>query len=866
MSKDRPNNSGATIGADFDLDGDTIASRDEAVGSPDGQATVLPAGFQAGRYTILDQIGRGGMGVVYKAYDPELDRRIALKLLRVNAQSGSLANRARDRLLREAQALAQLSHPNVVAAYDVGTIGQDVFVAMELVEGWTLKQWIRESKPSVYAKVRALVAAGRGIEAAHAAGLIHRDVKPDNIIVGKDGRVRVLDFGLARAALAEERVAGKQENKQDSEALVSGELTSGGSFLDTPMTLAGTIVGTPGYMAPAQYRGQATDEQTDQYSFCVTLYEALYGCRPWRARKYGELKKKVLSGQLDPPPAQVKVPARFRRIVLRGLALAKEDRYRSMTELLAELAQDPRVARRRKLVMAAMVLLVGLAFGGAYAWQASKQKLCKGAGENLLGVWDDSIKQKVQKQFAASGRGYAQDTFGRVAKALDGYAHAWVQMRKDACEATHLRGEQSAGLLDLRMRCLDQGLGEMRALTWLFAEKTDAAVVDRAVAAVSSLAALDRCADSESLQAAYPPPADHATRERVNAQRKKLQRATALERAGKYKEGLAIVQAVAGELAQTDYAPLQAEAYLDLGRLQSMSGQAKPAEESLYRAARAAGLAKDSRRRAQGSALLIRVIGLQQARYPEMKMLGELARADVAQAGDDPVLLATTLNSLAVVYASQGQYDSALPYFQQALAAQEKNLGRENRAVAVTLSNLGNVLQLQGQVEEARKCFARALAIREKVLGPKHIRVAYALHNLAGVQTAFGHGQDSLPLYRRALAILENTIGARHPHMASMLTNLGLLQLSLGELPQARARCEQALSIWEQALGQQHPSVAEALMCLGRVLLKQGLVAQARKLGQRALLIREQAFGPDNAAVTKVKDLIAEIESGRAKK
>jgi len=320
-------------GDEFNTDGDT----DPLTGdSQDGDGTQqhLENGSYVGRYLILKQLGRGGMGVVYKAYDPKLDRRIALKLLSVRRRDPVAANRARERLLREAQALAQLSHPNVVSAYDVGTIDEDVFVTMELVEGQTLPRWRQKNHPSVRQILAVMIAAGQGIAAAHQAGLIHRDIKSDNIIVGEDGRVRVLDFGLARAATGEDasqsqsgslsdgQRAGSAEKKPSADETLTGE-----SRLRSHLTLDGAVLGTPGYMAPEQYLSLDLDEFSDQYSYCVTFYEMLYGRLPVRAKKFKQFKNRVTSGKIDPAPADSRVPMRLRKILLRGLSVTKEARF-----------------------------------------------------------------------------------------------------------------------------------------------------------------------------------------------------------------------------------------------------------------------------------------------------------------------------------------------------------------------------------------------------------------------------------------------------------------------------------------------------------------------------------------------------------
>jgi serine/threonine-protein kinase len=355
----------------------------------------LQRGSSVGRYLLLDKLGEGGMGVVYKAYDPELDRTVALKLLQADSAGQG------ERLLREAQALAQLQHPNVIAVYDVGMFGaNDVFVAMEFVAGQNARQWIKEDPRSHDEILAVFQAAGEGLEAAHRAGLVHRDFKPDNVVVGQDGRTRVLDFGLARTVslrgpeavpaheslatagmIDEENTVGppRSARRPVREAQSLSAPTDSGRFssnlLNSPLTHAGAIVGTPRFMAPEQHLGDPVDARADQFSFCVSLYWALYRSFPFD----GELDS-LLRGQISGAPADSTVPRWLRQVLLRGLAIRPQARFPSMAELLAALRADPRLARRRwlraaALAIAATAVVVAIVAGGL-AW-----KVRRGAAE-----------------------------------------------------------------------------------------------------------------------------------------------------------------------------------------------------------------------------------------------------------------------------------------------------------------------------------------------------------------------------------------------------------------------------------------------------------------------------------------------------
>ncbi|MCW5809060.1 MAG: serine/threonine protein kinase, partial [Deltaproteobacteria bacterium] len=285
----------------------------------------LPSGIHEtgalGRFNILDILGAGGMGIVLAAYDPHLDRKVAIKILRTRGMSQGRREREAARLLREARALAQLSHPHVVTVYDAGTIDDHVFIAMEYIAGQTLRSWLLAAPRSVDEILEVYVKAGRGLAAGHAVGVIHRDFKPDNVLVGHDGRVRVIDFGLA------------QPPRRDD-----ADVSAAGAAARAPSTpndeTAGALFGTPTYMAPEQHDRAEIDGRTDQFAFCVALYEALYKRLPFDGATYYELVANVTSGELRPPPEDAGVPKRVASVLGRGLARDPARRFPSMDALL----------------------------------------------------------------------------------------------------------------------------------------------------------------------------------------------------------------------------------------------------------------------------------------------------------------------------------------------------------------------------------------------------------------------------------------------------------------------------------------------------------------------------------------------------
>ncbi|HTM19879.1 MAG TPA: protein kinase, partial [Kofleriaceae bacterium] len=273
----------------------SMAARSPTIPNVAGDAHIdLEPGDKVDRFSILGRLGHGGMGVVFSAYDPRLDRKVALKLLRSSDDSKLTPEEAQARLLREAQALAQQSHPNVIAVYDVGTYKSEVYIAMELVEGKTLGQWLRAYQRSHREILDKFVQAGKALAAAHGSGLVHRDFKPENVLVGDDDRVRVMDFGLARSLFYD-----IPEESLDPMFRIA---VDGVSELNRDLTATGAVLGTPRYMAPEQFLGRLADARSDQFSFCVALWEALYGERPFPGVTAGELAAAVRTGRLREPP------------------------------------------------------------------------------------------------------------------------------------------------------------------------------------------------------------------------------------------------------------------------------------------------------------------------------------------------------------------------------------------------------------------------------------------------------------------------------------------------------------------------------------------------------------------------------------
>ncbi len=345
------------------------------------------------------------MGSVYAAYDPELDREVALKLHRGLAEEQS-------RLQREAQAMAQLAHPNVAGVHDVGRVDAQVFIAIELIDDPTLRAWLEQTGHPLAQRLDVLTQAGRGLIATHEAGLVHRDFKPDNVMIGADGRARVLDFALARG-----HAAGPSPTVSDR-----------ASWMKT-LTHNGALIGTPLYMSPEQYRGEPADARSDQFSFCVVLYEALYGQPPFDGRTFDELAKAVTSGRVREHASEdrVRVPTAIRRVIVRGLRVDPAQRWPSMTALLDALERASRRRRRAWLLAGGVAVLLAVP-GTVYGQRAWVQRACDAEARVLDPAYDADARAQISAAFEASGLDYAADASARVQAKLDTFHDRWSDL------------------------------------------------------------------------------------------------------------------------------------------------------------------------------------------------------------------------------------------------------------------------------------------------------------------------------------------------------------------------------------------------------------------------------------------------------
>ena len=794
----------------------------------EGVDVVLQRGDLVDRYVIVSTLGEGGMGIVYVAYDPELDRRVALKLLR--SELGSLESKEpQARLLREAQALARLSHPNVVTIFDVGTLADQVWLAMELIEGQTLKLWLRQSR-SWPQLVAVFVAAGRGLQAAHEVGLVHRDFKPENVMVGADGRVRVMDFGLA---CAEGGVIPVDPGRD--------LMMSTGTRLSDRMTQPGTLQGTPAYMAPEQWTGGVADARTDQFAFCVGLFEALYGVHPFASNSRSGIRSAVTKGEVAAIPGSLRVPGRLGRILRRGLAVQPGERWPNMTLLLAELEHDPRRTPLRVAGVAGLLIAASAVSYGVARHQEAEREGCEVVSRELAGVWDDERRAALRRAFTGTQEAFAADVWSRVEVRIDAYSEGLAGEQRALCEA-HASGAVTDRLMDLRAACLGRQKTRLAALLDVFAA-ADRVVVENAVQAVASLPSIAACADAEALLAVAPP-SDPLVAARVEGLREQLAQVEALEHAGRYEQGISLVTTVRAEAEALGYAPLAAEAAHDEGNL--LLGAVRPAEaQARFAQALRLALVSDMHAlAADAMAKQIFVVSDGLRRPAEALMLRDAAEALVERAHDDGRLEALLHNNLGVAYYAQGDSQQGQEQFARVVAAAQR-VDPPVPLLAVGYFNLGEVHLTEGRLAASRANYTQARDLFARLVGESHPMFGQAVAGIGAVDVKAGAFAAALQHCQQALEILEATHGPDHMYVIQPLLGLARAQAGTGDTEAARATFERLRGLAER-LPLVHPMAAEAFEGVGEFLASTGDVAGARALFERAVAVYVAAQGRDH--------------------
>ncbi|HTJ47638.1 MAG TPA: serine/threonine-protein kinase [Kofleriaceae bacterium] len=829
----------------------------------------LARGQLVGRkYEVVRAIGEGGMGVVYLARDTRLARDVALKV------GSAISPAALARMEREAQALARLSHPNVVVVYEVGEVDGRVFVAMELVAGGTARAWSRDRAKSAREIIAMYCAAGDGLAAAHAAGIVHRDFKPDNVLVGDDDRPRVADFGLARDSA---------ERAPDPGAADSSSIE---------VTRAGSIVGTPAYMAPEQLDGEPVDARADQFAFCAALWEALHGVRPFGGDTPADVRaaietleprtKRDDGGAGRAARAARAIPRHVDAALRRGLRVDPDARWPSMSALLAELRRDPARRRRNALLAGGAVAAIAAAAIIPLALRDHAPAPCSDDAAAIAPTWSDARTAAIAAAFERAGAGR---TWAVLRPRLDRYARDWIGAHHAACKATRLDGSQSEAILDRRMLCLGAARAQLDAvLTDL--TRTDHTAVQRAPDVLAVLPDLSACADVATLTKQAPLPADPRARAAIEDGYREAAAARLATVRGDARDPVAAGDHLVATARATRWPPLVARAaylraslLLDAGRvaegraaLEDAITQELSAGDDHLAAFAMADLAWDLAgnrkateaehwlalarplwtRTGEDPDLGVRLLGVEsmvaltRGRFDDAIAIAKRQQVLMRKAyGDEPFDDAGSHRNLSLAYINAGRFLDGEREGRLALDEMERALGKDHPLLSIYDRTLAIAEMKLGKIAESIAHFQRAIAIADAWYGPDSPAAGDAMMELATAQGVNGDEAGARSSIERAIAIETK----RDPHsrtLPDLETNLGVMLAQFGHLADARPHAAHALDEHIPILGADNPDLNSDYILLAYVDRGLGRLDDAEREGREAVRVVEKTFGTDN--------------------
>jgi serine/threonine-protein kinase len=812
----------------------------------DNKEQLLPtAEDYVGRFEIIEQLGKGGMGIVFLARDPDLDREVCLKFLRRNTSSEE-----ESRLLREARSMARLSHPNVVTVYEVGKFHDRLFVVMEYVEGMTLREWLIQNKPNWRMVLDVFTSAAKGLAAAHQAGVVHCDFKPDNVLLAKDKdqvrRVLVGDFGLA---YFQTPIRPKELEKIQIDHL---------DQLDT-LTIAGMLPGTPAYMAPEQIQGQQADIKSDQFSFCVALFEALYDARPFGGKNLAAIEENILAGRINYPSRKPALPGWLKEIFMVGLNPDPDQRYSSMAELANLLSK--KLYKKKRLTSAAIAFALMLVIIIVVVWFGRPQP-CPGAEDKLVGIWDKSRKTTLKKSFLATKLPFAKQTFVTTAKALDDYRHTWLKQHQAACLAGQVRQETSLELLDRRMECLDQRLQEFKIVTD-YLSRPDNEIVSKAIDITGNMTSADVCFDADALASLAPIPKDVDTKNAVQKTRAKMIKLEAMLDSGKIKPLFGLAQEIAKQANQSEYPPIEAESLYWMAKVQKTIGKPRPAKKTFDQAVSLGMAAGHQRLVALSWIELVKLIGVDLARPEEAIKLADTTMVMLDRIAADEELKADLLFSQAKVSKFDDQLDKTLGMYQAVLEIFERILGSGHPKTFDVRIYIIDVLISLGKFDRAQKEIEEIQVLLNKYYGLEHPKNIMLLRQRASLQNVLGNYSKDMELAKKALSLSEKIYGPKHPQTAHCHHRVAVSGGYVTDLSNSLKHIQDALEINQEVFGPNHPFVATNYRLLAYFQREAGLYQKSMAAIQKSIEIAESIFGDDHDSIFTAYSVLAYIQRGQ---
>jgi tetratricopeptide (TPR) repeat protein len=805
---------------------------------------TLPAGTEIGRYVIRDLLGAGGMGVVYIALDTALDRRVALKVLRPDL-AGDPATLA-ERLVRESRLMAKASHPGVITVHDVGRDGDQVYVAMELIAGETLGKWLKREPRTVEEVVEMFRRAGAGLGAAHRAGLVHRDFKPDNVLVELDGgevrRVLVTDFGVARAAVGDE--------SPSSERPPSGEVV---------LTATGVAVGTPAYMAPEQLSGHDVDERADVFGFAVSLWEALYGVRPFAGATPALIRAAMNTppappGQRPAHAARGRVPAWITRALLAALVADPRARTPSIAALLAALDPAPR-RRNRRRVAAALAALVGSGgvVLGVLAWpsDAAVPDPCKAGLDALAARW--SPARSADARAVLTGKAQDAEGLDAALRHLDKRAEGWRDVHLASCKA---QPAAITACLDARLKELDAISGELLGATRVAVEFPDIVVnlVGDPVFCPTGAPALREA----------NVPDDPALQRAVAEIRRQIFAIENQRIAGDYQGALAAVPAVEAAAGAAGWDRVTAEVQYLRGSIETVGSDTRHGIELLRQAATTAQRAHHDAMAASVWIVLAHATATDLRETERALEYLDYAAAAVERVGSPPDLAAQVLYTRGIVETNAHRPDPAEAHTRQALAIAEQGAPE---LIGTCVQGLAYILEDRGHHADAAAQYERALALHVEAFGDDHPEQVTYRGRLAYNLVRSGRYDEGVAQARKALAVAQATLDDKQIDRMHAHSGLSEVLLIAGHFDEALAESEQAVAMAEAIVGDKDQLYAEVLNARGVTLMAMQRAREAERTFSRACQILEFTIDDESIgdSVCRVDQAAALVDTGRAK-
>ena len=824
---------GAGVVPQGELDRIQAVARGRLFGGDSKPATI-------GRFVVLERLGSGGMGIVYAARDPDLERKVAIKVLRGTC----VGERAQARIAREAQAIARVRHPNVIHVYETGSHEDEVYLAMEYVEGQTLRQW--QAGRGLDEILAAYRAAGRGLSAAHRAGLTHRDFKPDNVLVDGEGHVRVLDFGLARGTGSDSSADEGPPTQEDP------------SLLDSPLTATGTLMGTPAYMSPEQARGGHISPRSDQFSFSAALWEAVYGTRPFSSREGDDFIAALREGvEPDSPPVD-KAPRRFERALRRGLRPDPAERFDSMDDLLAALPRDHLESRRHhwRLAGASTLLVLGLgALNGIREGQLDDDNRCPDASRYLEGVWDDASRAKLKAHFYENEQPYTDVAWRRTSEALDAHSDAWVIAYSTTCDALVSKDNRDPVLLE-QGACLRWRLKQLSTTVEVLTD-ADPLLLSEATSIVPQLRLVDDCEDPAKAQRLLRLPDDRDEAGAVQELRMRIAAADGQIRAREEAEAREALQSVVEEARELGHQPVLAEALLALGNA-NRENDRELAEASLREAIEIAGESGHDIVGGDAWLALVEHLHDNHQRLDEAESLLPAAQFALSRA-EDPRREARLEAVWAGIELRRANFDQAHEHYAKGIGILEQASYHDDPLYAGLLSRVAGVELERLNFERALELAEKALEVAEYVHGPGHPATLNPLANAAGAHVKLEHLDEARTYYEEMLAAW-STVHGEDKTTAFVIDVLGVVDEREGKLDDALRRATKALEIRERVLVPHHVELGASHHNVGNVLLRQGKLEEAREHFVRATEIHTEGLGKDHPLVAQARAGIGEID------